>query len=465
MTSRDTAPNDNAALRPGAELEVTFNDLLANGQGVGRAGSMVVFCFGPLPGERAQVRIATRKQRYAVADLVELLDESPLRARPFCPVFGNCGGCQLQHLSYEGQLAWKRDVVANALARIGGLTGVEVAATIGMEYPRAYRNKMSLVVDHRSGAPAIGFYRQRSHEIVAIETCPVVTPPLDAVLAKLDAARTQPANAAFFGEARHLVARSARETGQTVLTVTTAERSAHAARTAATLLEEVPGLVGVTNSFDLSSENAILGRHHRRLAGDDEIEEAIDGVRYRVSAASFFQINVEMVARVFEYLQPRLGTPRKIVDLYCGAGTFSLYFAKHGCSVYGVEESSRAIAEAVANARLNHLSERARFAAGRVEDMLGAPAFRAALNEAEILFLDPPRKGCDEATLGAICRAGVPNLWYLSCDAATLARDLKFLVAKGYVLNTVQPFDMFPQTGHVETLVLLEYSQRVSRLN
>ncbi|MGC1380025.1 MAG: 23S rRNA (uracil(1939)-C(5))-methyltransferase RlmD [Candidatus Baltobacteraceae bacterium] len=457
MTSRDTAPKKTAALRRGAEIDVAFNDLLANGQGVGRAEGMVVFCFGPLPHERARVRITTVKQRYAVADLIELLEVSPERARPFCPVFGTCGGCQLQHLGYDAQLAWKRDAVAGALTRIGGLRDVEVAPAIGMDEPRAYRNKMSLVVDQALTPPAIGFYKQRSHDVVPIDACPVVTPPLGAALAALYAHRANPA----FGDARHLVARSSRANEQLVLTITTAQPSEHAAQIAPRLMQEIPGLVGLTNSFDLSSENAILGRHHRRLAGEDQIEEAIGGVRYRVSAGSFFQVNAEMVARIFEYLRPYLTQSQKIVDLYCGTGTFALYFAKEGCSVYGIEESPLAIGEATANAQLNGLAERARFQAGRVEEIASAPELRNELRAADVVFLDPPRKGCDEVTLGAIADAAVPALWYLSCDPATLARDLKFLVAKGYRLLGVQPFDMFPQTGHIEIFVRLEYSERV----
>jgi 23S rRNA (uracil1939-C5)-methyltransferase len=181
-------------------------------------------------------------------------------------------------------------------------------------------------------------------------------------------------------------------------------------------------------------------------------------VRYRVSAGSFFQVNVEIVGRIFAFLEPELGRPRRIVDLYCGAGTFSLFFAQHGCDVFGIEESAQAVDEAAANAALNGLAERVTFRTGRVEEIAGSDEGRAVLAGAAVAFLDPPRKGSDEATLGAIAAAGVPDIWYLSCDPATLARDLKFLAAKGYVLGVVQPFDMFPQTGHVEALVTLRRS-------
>jgi 23S rRNA (uracil1939-C5)-methyltransferase len=424
---------------------------------------MAVFCFGPLPQERARVRVTEVKRRYAVADMLELLSHSSDRVRPFCRVFGACGGCQVQHLAYPAQLAWKREVVRNALSRIGGFARVEVDATIGMDEPRAYRNKMALVVDHGAAVPRLGFYRQRSHDVVPIDECPVVTPQLDAALAALGAARDTEPVERMLCDARHLVARGAGATGQVVLSVTTERVSEAARRAAPALMETIPGLVGVTNSFDLGSANAILGRRHLELRGKPEIEETIGGVTYRVSPASFFQINSEMVGRIFDVLSARLGEPGSIVDLFCGIGTFALYFAKRGWNVIGIEENPRAVDEALANARLNRLETRATFVAARVERALGAEPLRSALRAAPTVFLDPPRKGSDEASLAAIAQARVPRIWYLSCDAATLARDLKFLASKGYRLETVQPFDMFPQTGHVETLVLLEYSDLVSR--
>jgi 23S rRNA (uracil1939-C5)-methyltransferase len=363
----------------------------------------------------------------------------------------------LQHLAYSAQLEWKRDAVLAALQRIGGLENVDVNPTIGMDDPRSYRNKMSLVVDRAQDPPGFGFYRQRSHAVVPIDACPIVTPKLNDDLGALHADRGNEAIAAMLREARHVVARSSTATGASVLSVTTARDSASAARAAAVLMRDVPGLAGVNNSFDLSNANAILGRRQRLLAGTNEIEEEIGGVRYRVSAGSFFQVNVAMVAKIFEYLSARLAPARRIVDLYCGVGTFALFFAKYGWSVAGIEENARAIDEAQANARRNGLEDKAHFTTGKVEEVIGAPAFQPALRSADVVFLDPPRKGCDETTLHAVVEARVPVLWYLSCDPATLARDSKFLVAKGYRLGAVQPFDMFPQTGHIETFAELEY--------
>lgn len=453
MTNSETARS--APVAVGAEYELAFSDLLANGQAVGRSGGIVVFCFGPLPQERARVRITAVKPKYAIGQLVRILVPSKYRTTPFCPVFGACGGCQLQHLSYPAQLVWKTDAVRNALARIGGFADATVRDAVGMTYPRAYRNKMSLVVEQLAGMSTIGFYQQRSHDLVPIEACPIVTPQLSDYIGRLSRARSAPEIAEALAVTRHVVARSARSSGESVVTLTTARQSAEVARASESLMRVFPGAVGLTNSFEPSSENAIMGRRHRTLVGRSEIEEVLDGVRYRVSAGSFFQVNVEIVARIFDVMRSGLEHPRRIVDLYCGAGTFALFFARHGCQVYGVEESVQAIAEAQGNAALNGLENWARFRSGRVEDVVRTPEAAQAMRQADIIFLDPPRKGSDEVTLGAIAEAKAPYIWYLSCDPATLARDLKFLVANGYRLGIVQPFDMFPQTGHVETLVTL----------
>jgi len=455
LTNSEAARSSVAPVTIGADYDVAFTDLLANGQAVGRAGGIVVFCFGPLPSERALVRITAIKPKYVIGSLVKLLTTSSYRTTPFCPVFGSCGGCQLQHLSYPGQLAWKTDAVRGALARIGGFEEVEVRAAVGMTYPRGYRNKMSLVVEQRGGSATIGFYQQRSHDLVPIDGCPIVTPQLSDYIARLNRSRSAPEVAQALGVTRHVVARNARSSGESVVTFTTPRLAPEVARASESLMRVFPGAVGLTNSYEPSSENAIMGRRHRTLAGRPEIEEVLDGVHYRVSAGSFFQVNVEIVGRIFDFMRSGLEHPRRIVDLYCGAGTFALFFARHGCQVFGVEENPQAIAEAQGNAALNSLTNWVRFHTGRVEEVVSTPEAQAAMREADIIFLDPPRKGSDEATLGAIAQAKAPYVWYLSCDPATLARDLKFLAANGYRLGIVQPFDMFPQTGHVETLVTL----------
>ncbi|HEY9085800.1 MAG TPA: 23S rRNA (uracil(1939)-C(5))-methyltransferase RlmD [Candidatus Tyrphobacter sp.] len=451
MTQVRQAPS--SAPSVGAEVDLLFTDLLANGQAVGRAAGLVIFCFGPLPGERARVRITALKPTYGVGEIVRNLDASPDRAEPFCLVFGACGGCQVQHLAYPAQLRWKRELLRNALQRIGGIDA-EVRETIGMRDPRAYRNKFSLVVERRGAEAVVGFYRARSHEIVPIDRCPVVVPQLDRYIGLFACAPADSPLRTVLGEALHVVARQAEATGEAVISVTTPRRSDAMAAAAPALLKALPGAVGVVNSFEPASANAVLGRSHDVLAGRAEIQERIGEIRYRVSATSFFQINREIVARIFEAIESE-PMPGSVVDLYCGMGTFSLLFARRGAQVLGIEENRHAVTEARANARLNGLHETARFQAARVESFAASEEGRAALAGTDLVFLDPPRKGSDTITLGAIAAAHVARVAYLSCDPATLARDSKFLVANGYDLTSVQPFDMFPQTGHVEALVIL----------
>jgi 23S rRNA (uracil1939-C5)-methyltransferase len=435
---------------------VTFTDLLANGQAVGRIDGLVIFVTGPLPGERVRVRVTAVKAKYAVGDVVAYETTSDWRAQPFCPVFGVCGGCQVQHLAYPAQLAWKEQIVRNALRRIGGFADLAVQHPVGMAQPRAYRNKMSLVVEAQAGRTRLGFYQARSHELVDIDGCPVVVPQLDTAIGGLRAAAADPQVAPAFAEVKHAIMRVGTASGQAVLSLSTERHATAIAAAAPALAAKIPSVVGISNSFEPRNANAVLGRKMAYVWGAREMEEVISGVRFRVSPASFFQVNSEMVGKIFGFMEPGLPpTGRKVVDLYCGAGTFAIFFASRGAQVVGIEENPAAIREANLNAELNGVTDRARFMSGRVEGAVADPAGRAALRGADIVFLDPPRKGSDEATLQAIAAAGVDNVWYLSCNPATLARDLQSLAAKGYVPGIVQPFDMFPQTGHVETLVTL----------
>src|ERR1700678_2400362 len=438
-------------LKPGAVGVVEFSDLLANGQAVGRFEGMVVFVDGPLPGERARIRLTEVKAKYAVGELLDRETSSPDRAEPFCPVFGACGGCQVQHLSYPAQLAWKHRIVKDALLRIGGFTDLAVNEPIGMDVPRAYRNKMALVVEDR----VFGFYRARSHELVPIDHCPIVLEPLDAAIGGLIAAAQTPETSAAFANVKHVVMRAGLTSPNSVLSLTTDAKSAAIVAAAPQGAERIEGVGGISISYEPANANAVIGRRMDFVWGKREMEETIEDVRFRVSPASFFQINGAMVASIFRTLAPLIaGTPR-IVDLYCGAGTFAIYFASRGASVVGIEENGSAVMEARSNARLNKVEDRVRFVQGRVEGALANEEGRKALREAEIVFLDPPRKGSDEATLAALADAKVPAIWYLSCNPATLARDLRYLAGRSYKIGSVQPFDMFPQTGHVETLVTL----------
>jgi len=466
------AVEDRPVLAPGDLVDIRCTDLIAKtGQAVGRADGMVVYVLGPVPGERARVRIETVKAKYAVGELVELLERSPDRVEPFCSVFGTCGGCQVQHLAYPAQLAWKRGIVENALRRLGGIADARVGVPVGMSEPRAYRNKMALVLARANAAngtakgpgdtpntpstPAFGFYAARTHDVVPIESCPIVMPQLDRAIAGLWDAARDPATTHAFDGARHVIARAGRASGESVLSVTTDRASTTLPSLGGALAAKLPGTVGVSNSFEPPSENAVMGRRNVTVFGHAEMQEAIDGVRFRVSPASFFQVNSEMVGKIFAYLATQPLAGKRFIDLYCGAGTFALFFAKAGARVVGIEENPSAVREANANAAVNGVGDRTAFINGRVEATLRSKPGVEALACVDIVFLDPPRKGSDDGTLDALVRARVPHVWYLSCNPSTLARDLAHLVTGGYRLGAVQPFDMFPQTGHIEALAAL----------
>jgi 23S rRNA (uracil1939-C5)-methyltransferase len=284
-----------------------------------------------------------------------------------------------------------------------------------------------------------------------------VLPQLDAAIGGLyEAARAPESRDAFVG-AKHAIVRAGTASHQAVLSITTDRQSPAIAQQAPAIARRVRGIVGISNSFEPRTANAVLGRKMVYAWGQREMEEAIEGVRYRVSPASFFQVNSEMVGRIFRFLAPGVKPGRTIVDLYCGAGTFAIYFASRGARVVGVEENPAAVREARENASLNAVDDRVTFVEGRVEGTVANKQGKEALAAAEIVFLDPPRKGSDVATLDAIASVPVPNVWYLSCNPATLARDLAYLAGRGYKLGVVQPFDMFPQTGHVETLATLHH--------
>jgi 23S rRNA (uracil1939-C5)-methyltransferase len=330
-----------------------------------------------------------------------------------------------------------------------------------MDEPRAYRNKMALVVTRTRPSEAelpqttFGFYAARTHDIVPIAGCPIVMPQLDRAIAGLWDAAADPRTEPAFTGARHAIARVGSSSGEAVLSITTDRASATLPAVAGALAEKLPGTIGISNSFEPPSENAVMGRRNVGVFGSPEMHEEIGGVRFRVSPASFFQVNSEIVGKIFGYLASQVGNAGRIIDLYCGAGTFAIFFAKHGARVVGIEENPSAVREAKANATLNGVSEPTVFINGRVDGTLRSKIGVEALAAANVVFLDPPRKGSDEATLSALIRARVPHVWYLSCNPATLARDLAQLIAGGYRLNAVQPFDMFPQTGHIEALASL----------
>ena len=442
------APNSAAAV---AAQPIVLEDLLENGQGVGRADGLVAFVTGGLPGERVRVAVDAVKRKYVSAHVVAIEAPSPDRVDAGCPVFPRCGGCQTLHYRYEAQLAWKRRLVTDALARLGGLRDVDVDETVASGGdPRAgYRNKVSLVTRYHNGAMRLGFYEARSHRVVPIERCPVLLPRLDAAVRELVRfASDEPE--AFAGIA-HVVARASATRDELVVSFNGEKPNKRLGALADELRRRIPSLTGVAISWDPAGENVVFGRRLATLWGSPVVRETVAGAMFAFGVPSFFQINTAALESIAQRLIERLAGARRFVDLYCGVGTFSVILGKRGTASSGVESFAPAVGEAAANAAENGVTNAAFECAGVAEALAGDRG-RTLLAGADAVMLDPPRKGCEEEALAALAHSSVPTIFYLSCNPATLARDARVLTDAGFRLARVTPFDMFLHTGHVEAL-------------
>lgn len=441
--------------------DVVFTDLTQEGAAVAKVDGYTLFVPGGLPGESARIQIVKTTKDYGYAKILERTEMSPDRVAPPCPIFDTCGGCTIQHLSASAQLAFKRGVVQNALTRIGGLDASATGPTLGMSDPWAYRNKIQVPVALQDGRLAFGFYRQRSHAIVPMTHCPITDPLIDAIV---QAARQiaedngiQPYDEQRHrGSLRHIMARVGKTSGEVmVVFVTKTDDLPFRKAFIDGLTSRYPQIKSIVHNVNSRRTNAILGKKSRTIWGRDAIYDQIGGITFAISAHSFYQVNPSQTEVLYKKALEfaALTGSETVIDAYCGIGTISLFLAKQARHVYGVEIVPEAIADAKANAARNHITN-ATFEAGKAEDVI--PAWRASGITADVIVVDPPRKGCDAALLETMRAMQPQRIVYVSCNPATLARDLKTLTADGlYQVTKIQPVDMFPQTTHVECVVLM----------
>jgi 23S rRNA (uracil1939-C5)-methyltransferase len=454
LTSSGAVKTDAASL---AREPLVLDDLLENGQGVGRIDGLVTFVTGGLPGERVRIAIDEVKKNYAGAHVIDIEEASHDRVDPGCPVFPRCGGCQTLHLRYSAELEWKRTRVVEALARLGGMKSVEVAAvvTAQSEPDPGYRNKASLVCKRDHGADRLGFYGARSHRLVAIESCPVLLPRLRTTVERVIAFAQEAPQA--MRDVEHVIARAS-ATGRDLVIAFSGKAPNRALGGAVEeLRRRIPELTGIVSAWDPSSENAVLGRRSAVLWGSPVLRERVLGADFVFGVESFFQINTALLELLAGRIVERLRGARRVVDLYSGVGTFAVLLSKNGTPTTGVETSQHAVDEAAANAAHNGVTNAA-FECATAAYALTGERGRSLLAGADAVILDPPRKGCEEGVLAPIAASAVPTILYVSCNPATLARDAAILASSGYALRSVQPFDMFPRTGHVEALAEFEWA-------
>ncbi|QHJ71994.1 23S rRNA (uracil(1939)-C(5))-methyltransferase RlmD [Planococcus halotolerans] len=445
-------------------LLVHVEDLTHDGAGVAKVEGYPLFIHGALPGEDVHIHVLKTLKSYGFAKLLEIENASPFRVEAPCPVFDTCGGCQIQHLSYEGQMTFKRKLVRDAITRIGKLPDVPVHPVKGMENPWRYRNKSQIPFGMEDGRVVAGFYQPRSHQIADTDICIIQTPEADSIMAgikhKLTEMGIEPyEEETHRGQLRHVVVRKARATGEIMVVLVTKKKKFPQAAEALKLIQElVPETVSIVQNVNPEKTNVIFGDETITLWGKDVIEDQIGDVRFEISARSFYQINPEqtevLYGQALEYAN--LTGNETVIDAYCGIGTISLFLAQRAKFVMGVEIVPPAIEDAKRNAELNGLSNTL-FEAGPAEQVI--PRWYKEGKKADVLVVDPPRKGCDEQLLQTILKQRPERVVYVSCNPATLARDLRILEDGGYRTQEVQPVDMFPQSTHCEAVAWLQLAE------
>ena len=465
------------ALEKNQEYEITIEDMGNEGEGIGHIDGMAVFVKDAVVGDVARIKIIKAKKNYAYGRLMELVIPSQYRVEPICPHARRCGGCSIMQVDYEKQLAWKQDKVMNCLKRIGGISNVEelMEPIVGMgtckDFPAIrYRNKAQFPVRRdKDGNIAIGFYAGRTHSIIDTDVCYLQDAVNDEIIRRfrgfLETYNVEPYDEeTHAGLVRHILTRVGRRTGDVMICVIIngtelvgayGKKYLNVEQELVQCMEDIPGITSISVNVNQEKTNRILGDKCRTIWGSDTISDYIGNVEYQINPLSFYQVNPEQTEKLYgkalEYAD--LHGDETVWDLYCGIGTISLFLAQKAKQVMGVEIIPEAIEDARRNAKMNGF-DNVKFFVGKAEEVLPEQYEKDGVY-AEVIVVDPPRKGCDEVAISTMIKMQPKKIVYVSCDPATLARDVKLLVAAGYEVEKVCAVDQFGHTGHVETVCLL----------
>ncbi len=423
----------------------------AEGEGVGRIEGFAVFVPFALLGEKILVKIVKVQKNYAFGKIVEIITPSPSRISPSCKHFYKCGGCSFQHCDYNFELEYKKNKVSEALKRIGGIEA-EVSPIIPAENTVGYRNKSQFPVN----TDGIGFYANRSHRLVPVESCEIQHTSTHGIIKAISEYMKKYSilpydEASHTGDIRHVFTRVSKHSGEIMVgIVTRTKRLANVDELVRILRDSNENIVSIIQSINSEKTNVALGEKEVLLWGKDYITDKIGDLSFEISLKSFYQINPQQTKKLYDEVVKLINFTgdETLFDLYCGIGTISLYVAKYVKKVIGVEIVEKAVENAIKNAKINGI-ENAQFVVGAAEDVA------KSLGTADIVIVDPPRKGCDEKLLKTIVDIAPESIVYVSCNPSTLARDLKFLTSNKYYVKKVVPIDMFPRTPHVECVVLM----------
>lgn len=441
------------------------------GEGVGKISDFTVFVPGAIKGEKVNVKIVKITKSFAFGKLLDIIEPTLKRREAVCDIYKRCGGCQLQHLSYEGQLEFKKLRVRDCLTRIGKQqikeendiesSGLILHETIGMEEPYRYRNKVQLPVGVENGEVKIGFYAERSHMIIDMETCSIQDETADEIV-KLTKQWIIDNKVPVYNEQkhtgiiRHLMIRRAFRTGEVMVVLVTNGREVPAIEEYINIIcSSIEGIKSIIQNVNTKRTNVILDEECITLWGKNTITDYIGKFKFNISPLSFFQVNPVQTEVLYKKALEYAGLTETetVFDAYCGTGTISLFLSQNAAKVYGVEIIPQAIENAVRNAAENGVKN-VEFITGESEKVI--PELIKSGVKASVVVVDPPRKGCEESLLEAIAKMSPDRIVYVSCDPGTLARDLKILTELGYSTIEAQPVDMFPQTAHVECVVRID---------
>ena len=433
------------------------------GEGVGKINNFTVFVKGAIKGETVKIKLIKVNKTYGIAKLLEVIVPSQHREKPVCSIYKRCGGCNLQHISYTEQLNFKTQRVKDVMERVGKLEDAKIHNTIGMEFPYNYRNKVQLPVGSIDSEVVVGFYAPRSHDIINMEHCYIQSKLGDKVILILKEwmkeNKIKPYDEkTHSGIIRHIMLREGFRTKEVmVVIVTNGAKLPNAKSLVQKLRENILNLKSVIQNINEDKTNVILGQKSITLWGQDTISDYIGDFRFNISPLSFFQVNPiqtqVLYNKAMEYAD--LNGDEIVFDAYCGTGTISLFLSKKAKMVFGVEIIPQAIDNANENKKENNVNN-VEFIVGKSEEEI-PKLIKSGINP-DVIVLDPPRKGCEESLLHAIAEAAPKKIVYVSCDPATLARDLRILEDLNYRAVEIQPVDMFPQSAHIETVVKLTKS-------
>lgn len=455
-------------MKKNEEYQIRIDDMGVNGEGIGKVDGITLFVKDALIGDVARVKIMKMKKQYGFARLMEVIESSPWRVEPKCQFHRQCGGCQIQALDYKKQLEFKQNKVLGNLQRIGGFTEIPMEPIVGMEEPWHYRNKAQFPVGKdKDGNLITGFYAGRTHQIIPNRDCAlgvsVNQEILDIVLGTMQEEGVEPYDEETGkGLVRHILIRYGFTTKEIMVCLVINGDTLKSSQKFVDKLVQIPGMTSISLCVNKKQTNVIMGDTIKVLWGQGYITDYIGTIKYQISPLSFYQVNPVQTEKLYglalEYAH--LTGNETVWDLYCGIGTISLFLAQKAKQVYGVEIVPQAIEDAKNNAKINDIKN-AEFYVGKAEEILPdyyetyAKTHDGQSAHADVIVVDPPRKGCDAVLLETILKMQPDRIVYVSCDSATLARDLKILCEKDYELVKVRPVDQFSHTGHVEVVCSL----------